>query len=39
MGGFVFRRVLQFLEIIFVGSVPNVHFGLKGFAANFAVLP
>jgi hypothetical protein len=32
-------RILQFLEIILVGAVPDVHLGFEGFAAFVAVFP
>jgi hypothetical protein len=32
-------RILQFLEIVLVGAVPDVHFGFEGFAAFVAVFP
>ena len=32
-------RVLQFLEIVLVGAVPDVHLGFEGFAAFVAVFP
>ena len=32
-------RVFQFLEVVIVGAVPDVHFGFEGFAAFVAVFP
>jgi hypothetical protein len=32
-------RILQFLEIVLVGAVPDVHLGFEGFAAFVAVFP
>ena len=36
---FVVRRVLQFLKIVFVRAVPDIHLGLERCAANLAILP
>jgi len=32
-------RIFQFLEIVLVGAVPDVHLGFEGFAAFVAVFP
>jgi len=33
------RRVFQFLEIAFIGSIPDIHFRVEGFPAFRAILP
>ena len=33
------RRIRQLLKIVFVGPIPDVHFGLKRVAAWFTILP
>ena len=38
-GWFECGRVFQFLEVVLVGAVPDVHLGFKGFAAFVAVFP
>jgi hypothetical protein len=38
-GGFKCGRVLQFLEVVLVGAVPDVHLGLEGVTAFLAVFP
>lgn len=38
-GGFILRRVFQFLEIVFIGSIPDIHFRVEAFPAFRAILP
>jgi len=38
-GWFECGRILQFLEIVLVGAVPDVHLGFERFTAFFAIFP